>query len=126
MKKIVSFVLVALLAVCFAAELSCAQVGQIMTKSEIMAKAQKYVQDSGKTLEEVDVVYDDGNTMWSERAVVLEQDAENKGVLPHGMLVNKEYQVVYFDYVEVSPQGDIWIFVDSSTGDIIAMYEEKK
>ena len=58
--------------------------------------------------------------------VVPEQDAENKGILPHGTLVNKEYQVVYFDYVEASPQGDIWVFLDSFTGDIIAMCEEKK
>ncbi len=126
MKRNALFTLVVLFLACLVAGLSFAQVGQVMTKSEALEKAKTYVQDAGKTLEEVDVIYDDGNTMWSERVVVLEQNAENKGILPHGMLVNKDYQVVYFDYVETSPQGDMWVFLDNATGDIITMYEESK
>lgn len=126
MKRNVLFTLTALFLACLMAGAACAQVGQVMTKSETMEKAQKYVQDAGATLEGVDVIYDDGNTMWQERAVVLEQNVENKGILPHGMLVNKDYQVVYFDYAETSPQGDIWVFLDNTTGDVITMYEESK
>ena len=115
--------LAAILLVAFAAPALCAD----LTKAQIVDAAVETVEAGGVTLIGVDVVYDDGNTMWEERLAYLETDtSQNHGVLPHGVLQNKEYQVVYFDYEESSPGKDIWVFVDPVTGETFAYYEEKQ
>ena len=97
-----------------------------ISEEQITATAVQFITENGLTLDEVDIVYDDGNDMWEERAVVLETDtSQNHGILPHGVLKSKDYQVVYFDYVEHSPNKDVWVFVDKETGKVAAYYEER-
>ena len=115
--------LAAILLVALAAPALCAD----LTKAQIVDAAVETVESGGVTLTGVDVIYDDGNTMWEERLAYLEEDtSQNHGVLPHGVLQNKTYQVVYFDYAESSPGKDIWVFVDPVAGEAFAYYEEKQ
>ena len=96
------------------------------TKDQMIMVAEETLQKGGVDLEGVNVIYDDGNTYWNERVAYLVKDtSQNHGILPHGVLKTKEYQVVYFDFMESSPLGDTWVFMDPATGDVIGVYEEK-
>ena len=96
------------------------------TKNQMIMAAKETLQKGGVELEGVNVIYDDGNTYWNERVAYLVKDtSQNHGILPHGVLKTKEYQVVYFDFMESSPIGDTWVFMDPATGDVISVYEEK-
>ena len=96
------------------------------TKDQLITTARETIQKGGVDLDGVNVIYDDGNTYWNERVAYLVKDtSQNHGILPHGILKTKEYQVVYFDFMESSPIGDTWVFMDPDTGDVIGVYEEK-
>ena len=74
------------------------------------------------------IVYDPENNKWEERvAVVAKMPADpNHGKLPHGMLYNKKYETVLFDFKEDATEGDVWVFIDKDTGNVLTIYEEKK
>lgn len=96
------------------------------TKEKMIANAKDALQAGGVNLVGVNIIYDDGNTFWQERMAFLETDnTQNHGILPHGILTKKKYQVVYFDFAESSPIADTWVFMDPETGDVIGIYEEK-
>ena len=98
----------------------------VMTRQELIENAKEALQKGGVNLYGVNIIYDDGNTYWQERLAFLEKDtSQNHGILPHGILRNKEYQVVFFDFVESSPVDDTWVFLDPKTGEVISVYEEK-
>jgi len=120
------------LAVVFAILFLCAAVMQVYncdaqaSKQKMIDNAKKALQAGGVDLVGVNIIYDDGNTFWQERAEYLVKDtSQNHGILPHGILREKEYQVIYFDFVESSPVGDAWVFMDPKTGDVISVYEER-
>ncbi|HNX91202.1 MAG TPA: hypothetical protein PKY78_06615 [Candidatus Omnitrophota bacterium] len=95
-------------------------------KEVVVEKAVSFIKKDGYVLKDVNVVYDDGSKKWKERTVQLERDAKNKGTLPHGVLKNKEYHTVFFDFAESSPQADVWVFVDKINGKVLTVYKEKK
>ncbi|MGB3114259.1 MAG: hypothetical protein WBC00_06545, partial [Candidatus Omnitrophota bacterium] len=87
-----------------------------LSKEQVIQSAKDAVQAGGCDLTAVNVTYDDGNTFWQERLAYITKDvSKNHGILPHGILKNKEYQVVYFDFIESSPVNDAWVFVDPNT-----------
>jgi len=96
-------------------------------EEEIKAAAVKAVKDKGIALEEADVIYDEENALWEERVAAIEEAPAdpNKGNLPGGVLAEKKYQVVYFDFPDEVPTKDIWVFVDKNTGGVITVYQEK-
>ncbi|MEA3489352.1 MAG: hypothetical protein U9R44_03295 [Candidatus Omnitrophota bacterium] len=97
------------------------------SKDQMINNAENALKAGGVDLTSVNLIYDDGNTFWQERIAYIEQDtSQNHGILPHGILKNKEYQVIYFDFVESSPIGDTWLFMDPDTGDVIGIYEERQ
>jgi len=98
----------------------------VITKQELIENAKEALQKGGVNLYGVNIIYDDGNTFWQKRVAFLEKDtSQNHGILPHGILRDKEYQVVFFDFVESSPVDDTWVFLDPKTGEVISVYEEK-
>lgn len=99
---------------------------QQASKEQIVENAKDTLEAGGVDLRGVNIIYDDGNTFWQERIAYLEQDtSQNHGILPHGVLREKTYQVVFFDFVESSPIADTWVFLDPETGEVIGVYEEK-
>ena len=94
---------------------------------QIKAAAIKAVQDKNIVLEEVDIIYDEENALWEERVMVIEEmpNDPNYGNLPGGVLAEKKYQVVFFDFLEESPTKDAWVFVDQDTGEVITVYQEQ-
>ena len=98
-----------------------------LSEDAIKATAIKAVQDKGIVLEEVDIIYDEENALWDERVMAIEgmPSDPNHGNLPSGILAEKKYQVVFFDFLEDAPTKDVWVFVDKDTGELITIYQEK-
>ncbi len=103
-----------------AATAFCAE--EEISQEKVIAIATEAVKDSGVSLEEVDIIYDEGGKIWDEKTGILvgEDKSPNHGILRKGFL--KNYRVVYFDFKE--PLKDIWVFVDKDTGEVLTVYKE--
>lgn len=97
-----------------------------IAKEDVIDKAKKALGDKGVAVIDCDIVYDEQNKAWEEWGVYVENtpDDSNHGYLPQGILENKKYQAVYFDFREDAKE-DIWVFVDPVTGDVLTIYEKK-
>lgn len=97
-----------------------------MSKEDIIAKAKDELANKGIVAVDCDIMYDEGNKSWKAWGEYVENTPEdnNYGNLPKGILEGNNYQAVYFDFSD-DAKKDIWVFVDSSTGDVLAVYEKK-
>ena len=73
MRKGFLFGVVMSVLLCFMGASAVCQEGQL-SKEEITEIAIAELEQQGVTLKDVNIVCDDGNTMWAERAVYLETD----------------------------------------------------
>lgn len=96
--------------------------GREISKDQVIAIATEAVKGQGFSIEEADIIYDEGGKLWSEKIGVIEGEdtSPNHGILVKGFL--KNYRVVFFDVKE--PLPDVWVFVDKDTGDVLAVYKE--
>lgn len=94
-----------------------------MPKEEIIAIATAAVKGEGIKIDDVSIVYDDGNKLWEENIgkITVTDNEPNYGILKKGFL--KNYRTVYFDFAE--PIKDVWVFVDKDTGEVLDVYVEK-
>ncbi|MDI6606715.1 MAG: hypothetical protein QME65_06215 [Candidatus Omnitrophota bacterium] len=98
-----------------------------ISEEQIKAAAIKAVQEKNIVFEEADIIYDEENALWDERVMVIEETPNdpNYGNLPGGVLAEKKYQAVFFDFPEESLTKDVWVFVDKDTGEVITVYQEQ-
>jgi len=91
-------------------------------KEEIVGLATQAVKGQGFSLNEVDIIYDEGGKLWAQRlgAVRAENTSPNYGILKEGFL--KNYRIVFFDFKE--PLRDVWVFIDKDTGEVFSVYQE--
>lgn len=94
------------------------------TKDEVIAIASDAVKAANFSLDDVNIVYDEGGKLWSERVGYLkgEDQSPNHGILRKGFL--KNYKIVFFDFKE--PLADIWVFVDKDNGEVFGVYRDKQ
>ena len=99
---------------------------KVLTRDDILKIARDKLNSQNIGYEEANIVFDKEGRIWSEKGIaILESPANpNHGILPHGILRNKKYDVVLFDYDKNAKQKDVWVFVDSATGDVITIYRE--
>lgn len=97
--------------------------GGELPKDQIISIATEQIKAKGVNIEEVNVVYDEGNRLWSEKIGVLSAASEdpNRGVLTRGFL--KNYRTVFFDFKD--PLPDVWVFVDKDTGEVLEVYQQQ-
>jgi hypothetical protein len=125
MKKV--FLGVAALAVFFLAILTAPSFAtESKTIDELTTAAKRAVQDRGYVLEDVDIIYDEGNKRWEEWGAIVEKSPAdpNHGMLPKGILEKSKYTTVYFDFID-DAKKDIWAFVNPDTGEILEIYVQK-
>ncbi|MDD5495777.1 MAG: hypothetical protein PHP46_01595 [Candidatus Omnitrophica bacterium] len=98
-----------------------------VSKKAIVDAAQDALEAQGIVLADVNVVYNEANGQWEEWGMYVQRTPAdpNHGLLPHGVLMNKKYQTVFFDFREDSPVKDTWVFVDCDTGEVLAIYQMK-
>lgn len=91
-------------------------------KEKIISIATEAAKVEGIDINEVDIIYDEGGKLWSERlgAAGFEDKTPNHGILKKGFL--KNYRIVYFDFKE--PLKDVWVFIDKDTGEVLTVYRE--
>ncbi len=91
-------------------------------REKIIEVATIALKGKGIELNEVNIIYDEGNKLWSEKiGYMAAQDTDpNHGILKRGFL--KNYRIVYFDFKE--PLKDIWVFIDKDTGEVFEIYTE--
>lgn len=115
------------LAICFlfvfALSLFSIALAEGLTEEDIIAIAQDELDGRGIVYEEATILYDGANERWEEFGKVVEMSPAdpNYGNLPHGVLSNKKYNTVYFDFVD-DDENDIWVFVDPDEGEVLAVY----
>lgn len=99
----------------------CAQ--EEFSKDKIIAIATEAAKNAGIALDEVNIIYDEGGKLWSEKSglVGFEDTSPNHGILKEGFL--KNYRIVYFDFKE--PVKDAWVFADKDTGEVLVVYREE-
>ena len=92
-------------------------------KDKIIAIATESVKSAGMDITGVNIIYDEGGKLWSEKSgfVGFEDKSPNHGILKQGFL--KNYRIVYFDFAE--PVKDAWVFLDKDTGEVLAVYKEQ-
>jgi len=97
--------------------------GGELTKEEILSIATVTIKNNGIDIKEVNIIYDDGNKLWSEEIGSYKEldNSPNFGILKKGFL--KNYRTVYFDFKE--PLPDMWVFIDKDTGEVLEVYTEK-
>ncbi|MFA5008639.1 MAG: hypothetical protein WC546_05405 [Candidatus Omnitrophota bacterium] len=97
-----------------------------LTETEVIAVAKDAL--TGKAIAFIDAVvsYDKDNQKWSGWGEVVAKEPANPnyGKLPQGILSEKKYHTVYFDFDE-NKRNDVWVFVDADTGDVLTIYEVK-
>lgn len=124
MYKKIFFITMALAVICLYSPAFAQQeeVSKEASKEEIIAIATAAVKGEGITLDDVAIIYDDGNKLWEENIgkITVLNNAPNYGILKKGFL--KNYRTVYFDFKE--PLKDIWVFVDKDSGEVLEVYRE--
>jgi len=89
-------------------------------KVKVISVATEAVKAAGMNIEDVNIVYDQGGQLWSERVGKAAAEG-NEGILKRGIMDNAD--IVYFDYKE--PLKDVWVFVNKDTGEVMEVYQEE-
>jgi len=127
-KKISLLLLVIVL--CFASSVVFSQSNKL-TKEQIIRIAISKAAELGYKTEEMNIVYDEGNKSIKEHlryarvSKYNEKTKELDKVLPttpekeYPELNGKDYQSVYLCPKVAMPGGDLWVFIDRNTGEVI-------
>lgn len=97
-----------------------------LTEAEVIAVAKDALTGKAIAFEDAVVIYDKDNQRWIGWGEIVAKTPSdpNKGNLPQGVLKEKKYHTVYFDFEETK-RDDVWVFVDADTGNVLTVYEEK-
>jgi hypothetical protein len=97
-----------------------------LVEAEVVAVAKDALTGKAIAFEDAVIIYDKDNQQWIGWGEVVMSNPQdpNHGNLPHGILNEKKYHTVYFDFKE-DQRKDIWVFVDGDTGNVLTVYEVK-
>lgn len=97
-------------------------------EEKAMETAKQAAGQEGIVVGEAELIYDPSNQKWEERVAAIEAlpSDPNHGNLPHGVLRSKKYETVLLDFQEDATEADAWVFIDKDTGDVLAVYQEKR
>ena len=114
---------------------SCKQ--RELSKEEIIQIATVKAKGLGFNIEEMDILYDEENRALKEhllRKGVSIYNRETKEWIPassttpeeeYPLLTGRNYQAVYFGPKVMMKGGDLWIFIDKNTGEVITYIRGK-
>lgn len=94
-----------------------------LSKYEIVAAAAEALKEQGFDLYRVQIIYDDNNQLWRERISKMSDlaNSPNFKLFERGFL--KNYRAVFFGFK--NPPGEVWVFVDKDTGEVLEVYRPK-
>jgi len=91
-----------------------------LTKYEIVEAASKALIEDGFDLHGVQVIYDQNNKRWREKVNLMTDivNSPNFKLFERGFM--KSYQALLYNFRE--PSGEVWVFVDRDTGEVLEIY----
>jgi hypothetical protein len=90
-----------------------------MSKAEIMRIANKTAADMGYNLRKMKASMDEENTNWNWYISKLPSPRSAEFVNIESRLKGRKYWAVYYEPKPLQCGGDLFIFVDSQTGEVI-------
>lgn len=102
-----------------------------LTKEQITQIAIGKAQELGYKTEDMNIIYDEGNqkikehlkrsgvSTYNEETKTWEKDSPTTPEQEYPELKDKDYQSVYFGPKEMVLGGDVWVFIDRNTGEVI-------
>ncbi len=127
-KRLFAWLLIGVL--CFLSSLAFSQSGKL-TKEQIIQIASSKAKELGYKTEKMRITYDDGNklnkkhftregeSIWNEKTKKWDKVLLTTVKEEYPELNGKHYQSVYFSPKKAMLGGDLWIFVDRDTGEVI-------
>ena len=94
---------------------------RVWSRSDILSIAGKEAGRLGYDIKQMSVSFDSYNSKWNDYLGTV-HGAQPKQGIPLSVkekLENREYWAVYYAPLKMMPGGDLWIFVDRQTGEII-------
>jgi hypothetical protein len=91
-----------------------------LSKEEIIKIASEAVTKEVPEAAEMNVVFDEGNKLWQEKAATLDEEAASN----YDFLKEKNYQAVYFAPKDAEGAG-IWAFIDNASGEVLMLFGEE-
>jgi len=91
-----------------------------LTKYEIVAAASKALIEDGFALSDVEVIYDQNNKRWREKVNLMTDivNSPNFKLFERGFM--KNYRAILYNFKD--PPGEVWVFVDKDTGEVLEIY----
>ena len=115
---------------CFAPSVIFSQSNKL-TKEEIIKIAISKAKQLGYKTEDMNIIYDDDNkkikehlkrggvSTYNEDTKTWEKDLPTTPEQEYPGLKDKDYQSVYFGPKTIAKGGDLWVFIDKNTGEVI-------
>ncbi len=91
-----------------------------LTKYEIVEAASKALVEDGFDLSDVEVIYDQNNKRWREKVNLMTDliNSPNFKLFERGFM--KNYRAILYNFK--NPSGEVWVFVDKDTGEVLEIY----
>ena len=96
---------------------------RLLTQEEIIQIANKERISEGISIEESNVYYDIENKKWKSRLSSL-KNTSPEYAKRFSVLDGRDYQAVHYSLKKIAPGGVLWVFVDKSTSEVIAIHGE--
>lgn len=91
------------------------------TRGEVLEIAINALEKEGETLENRVILYDVRNKEWQGKSKTINRERAQR----YEFLKDKNYQAVCFSLKEGWLGGDIWFFIDKTTGEVLILYGEE-
>lgn len=103
-----------------------------LSKEDIINIAVKRAIELGFSKEETTVFYDEGNkrlkenaknigvSTYNEKTGIWEKDPQTTPEKRYPYLVDRNYQAIYFVPKKMQLGGDLWVFIDKNSGEVIS------
>ena len=93
------------------------------TRSEILAIADKEAQEIGYDIERMGVSLDIYNSTWRDHLKTSERSDAISEI--EGKLKDRHYWAVYYSPLKEQLGGDVFVFIDRDTGEILGTFQGK-
>ena len=101
-----------------AALLVGAECGWAAPQGDLLNAANREAQRLGYDLSQMHVAYDEGNAQWEEYHTAHAGSGQAQEVATS--LTGHVYQAVYYQPEAEELGGDLWVFIDADTGEVLA------
>ena len=86
-------------------------------RGDILKIANREAEQLGYDLSRMSVAFDEDNSQWQEYQTAHARATQTQEISEQ--LNGRVYQAVYYSPEKIQLGGDLWVFIDADTGDVI-------